>query len=621
MRAGQRRRERLDALATVARYDPVRFVAVVVLSLLTAVFEGLGLSFLLPVVERATAESLAAPAADGAVGLFADAYAAVGVPFTLGTVLAGAGVAVGLRFGTAILVRYLRVRLVTDYVRDLKNDVFEAVLDADLAYLDDRGSDDLLNTLVTQSSYPARVLGSVLKTVEQTLLAAVYVALALVVEPILTLVAFVVLGGVTLGIRSGVGAAYDVGGRIAAANRSMQSHAQSGVQGLREVRLFGLEPTVADRYAEAVDDYADATVDLAVRQALVTNLHRFAAAVVVIGLMYAALVWSALSLGAVGLFFFTMLRLAPTVSSIHGGVYYVDGELPHLVDTLRDLHELRERPAVTGGDRPVPEPVTSVALDRVTFRYGDDESGLTDATLRATRGEFVAVVGESGAGKSTVVSLLARLYDPDAGAVRVDGVDLRTVDAPAWRERVAVVRQNPYVFDDTLRNNVLVGRPDADDAAVERACLAAGVDAFARALPAGYDTRLGEDAVRLSGGQRQRVAIARALLRSPAVLLLDEATSNLDATTEREVLSAVREASADAIVVAVTHRLASVADADRIYTVAEGRVVESGRHADLVRAGGPYADLFSARELAVRPDGGSGDDGDDTTNDHQRDAS
>jgi subfamily B ATP-binding cassette protein MsbA len=622
------RAEKLAALGTVARHDPGRFAAVVVLSLLAATFEGLGLSFLLPIVERATADDLGGPTG-GAVGAFAAGYAALGVPFTLGTTLAGAGAVVGLRFATAVLVRYLRVRLVTDYVRGLKTDVFDAVLAADLAYVDGRGSDDLLNTLVTQSNYPAKVLGSVLKLVENGLLAAVYVAIALAVEPVLTVAAAVVLGGVTLLVRTGVGPAYDAGGRVAAANRAMQSHAQSGVQGIREVRLFGLDATVADRYAAAVDDYVDSTVSLAVNRSLVSNLHQFATAVVVLGLVYAALTWSALSLGAVGLFFFTMLRLAPTVSALHGGAYFVDGELPHLVETLADLRDLRSRPAVGGGDGRAPAPVASVALEGVTFRYpvpdgdgdaagvdagpgpredsrsaGRDGGGLTDASFRAERGEFVAVVGESGAGKSTVVSLLARLYDPDAGAVRANGVDLRTVDAADWRRRIAVVRQDPYVFDDTLRNNVLVGRPDADEAAVRRACADAGVDRFARALPAGYGTPLGEDAVRLSGGQRQRIAIARALLRDPDVLLLDEATSNLDVATEREVLAAVRAAASGRIVVAVTHRLGSVADADRIYAVADGRVVESGRHADLVAADGPYADLFAAREGAPRPDGG-----------------
>lgn len=587
------RREKLDALTEVVLYDPPRFGLVVCLSLATAVLEGVGLSFLLPVVERASDGRISGATDSGLIAIFETAYRLLGVPFSLEALLVGAGVAIGLRFGASVLTRYLRVQLVLDYVRSLKTDVFDGILASDLAFIDERGSDDLLNLLVTQTNYPANVLSSLLNAVERSLLALVYLALALAVEPLLTTVAVLVLGAITLVVRSSIGPAYDEGSRVSDANEAMQSHAQSGIQGFRDVRLFGLTDDISNRYADAVDDYTQAVVSLRVNQSLVSSLHRFAAAIAVLLMVYVALGWSGMSLGAVGVFLFAMLRLAPSVSNLHGTLYYIDGELPHLVETRRERAELKARRTPSSGDQPVPTPVKSIDIEDVSFHYADEEAGLQNVTLTANRGEFVAVVGESGAGKSTIVSLLARLYEADEGCVRVNGTPLRSMDADAWRRRIAVVRQNPYIFDESLRENVLVGCSNSDEETLHDACSMARVDEFVQTLPNGYETRLGDDGVRLSGGQKQRVAIARALARDPDVLLLDEATSNLDTGLEREILRAIREDDRDRIVLVITHRLERASEADRIYAIEDGRVTDSGRHSELVDGEGAYAALYS----------------------------
>jgi ATP-binding cassette subfamily B protein len=214
-------------------------------------------------------------------------------------------------------------------------------------------------------------------------------------------------------------------------------------------------------------------------------------------------------------------------------------------------------------------------------------------------GERVAVVGPSGAGKSTIFHLLLRFYDPNEGRIRLDGVDLVTADPHSVRERLALVPQDVVIFALSVRENIRLGRLDATDAEVERAGALALVDEFARSLPQGYDSPVGERGATLSGGQRQRVAIARAILRDAKILLLDEATSALDAESETLVQEALERSMEGRTSLVIAHRLATVLGADRILVLDRGRIVEEGTHASLIAKGGLYARLAELQFGAV----------------------
>jgi ATP-binding cassette subfamily B protein len=269
-------------------------------------------------------------------------------------------------------------------------------------------------------------------------------------------------------------------------------------------------------------------------------------------------------------------------------------------DRLREL--LAERPTIAAPAHPVllpSRPEGRVSFDDVVFRYParPDTAALADFSLTVEAGETVALVGPSGAGKTTVLQLLLRFYDPQSGVVRLDGVDIATADPAALRQRIGIVPQDPVIFGASAWDNIRYGRPDATEAEIRAAGKAAHAD-FLDRLPAGYDTFLGEKGVRLSGGQRQRIAIARAILRDPAVLLLDEATSALDAESEAAVQAALARLRAGRTTIVVAHRLSTVRDADLVVAMADGIAVEQGTHAELIARDGLYARLVRSQAFA-----------------------
>jgi subfamily B ATP-binding cassette protein MsbA len=259
-----------------------------------------------------------------------------------------------------------------------------------------------------------------------------------------------------------------------------------------------------------------------------------------------------------------------------------------------DVEPLIREPA---NARTAPRSDGAIAFEEVSFAYGEGAPALTGVTLSARRGETIALVGPSGGGKSTILNLIPRFYDVTAGKVTIDGADVRDLTLASLREQIALVTQEPFLFDDTIRANIAYARPDASEAEIEAAARAAAAHDFISELPAGYATLVGEAGARLSGGQRQRIAIARAFLKDAPILLLDEATSALDTESEAQVQAALTRLMAGRTTMLIAHRLSTVRGADRIYVIDRGQVVETGDHASLVQAQGLYARLAKSQDL------------------------
>lgn len=268
---------------------------------------------------------------------------------------------------------------------------------------------------------------------------------------------------------------------------------------------------------------------------------------------------------------------------------------------MAEQGERDELPAPIG-PRPTGSAPVEVAFDHVSFGYGDDDAVLRDVTFTIRPGERVALVGESGGGKSTLVSLLLRLYSPDAGQIRIDGTDVATLPLEELRAGIGVVFQEAALFSGTIRENIAYGAPEATPDAVVEAARSAGAHEFVSRIPAGYDAEIGERGLKLSGGQKQRIAVARAMLKGAPVLVLDEATSALDSRSERLVQAGLDRLMAGRTTLIIAHRLSTISSVDRIVTLKDGRVDEIGTPDELATSGGIYAELLALQASATTKD-------------------
>ncbi len=506
--------------------------------------------------------------------------------------------------GQAALVN----RLGHGIVGDIQVRLFGAMIRADLARLRSQHSGGFVSSVLFDANLVREAFtnGVVNYTQHSITLFAVIVAMAFI-DWQLTAIVLLGVPMVTLVMRR-------FGKRMRKATTgamvetsNLSTALMENLDGVRLIKIENREAAEQDRVGEVVARRQRHVIKSADSRAFAGPFSNLVAMIVVAAVMaYAG--WraqdGAMSVGAFAAFIGLLMAAGQSLRQVTNLQTVMAEGLTaarRLFAALDIQPEIRETPDAAPLD---PGP-TTVGFQGVSFAYGPAADGaaptLSDVSLTVAPGETVALVGPSGGGKSTLLSLLPRFYDVTAGAVTVNGRDIRELKLHDLRSRIALVTQEPFLFDDTVAANIAYGRPGASRAEIEAAAAAAAAHDFITALPDGYATRAGEAGLRLSGGQRQRIAIARAFLKDAPILLLDEATSALDTESEALVQAALERLMQGRATLMIAHRLSTVRNADRIHVIEAGRVVETGTHAQLVKRGGLYSRLAKQQSLDGDP--------------------
>ena len=552
----------------------------------------------------ASALTLALPAAFRLVvdcGFSGAAGSSLCAQFTFGDDLTGyfgAGILVALSLGAASAMRYYFIsRLGERVVADLRKTVYDHLLTLSPGYYANLRTGEVLSRLTTDTTLIETLVGSSISVALRT--AATTVGALLLM--------FTVSWKLTL-LVAAVGPLILVpivlfGRRVQRLSRSSQdslafasARASETLGAIETVQAFTREDEERAAFARA----AEATFDVALSRIRVRATMTALIFSVILSGLIGVLWYGAINVQAGGMtpgamtqfvmYAFIAVSGVGMLTETYAEVMRAAGATERLMELLAARSDIaapaapKKLPARAHGE---------IAFERVRFAYPlrPDAAALRDVSLTVKAGETVALVGPSGAGKSTMFQLLLRFYDPQAGAIRLDGVDIRALDPADLRRAIAVVQQNAPLFSGDAAANIRYGRPGASDEEVRAAAIAANADDFITALPQGYATPLGQSATTLSGGQRQRLAIARAILRNAPVLLLDEATSSLDSESERAIQQAFEKLSKNRTTIVIAHRLATVLKAHKIVVMDNGAIVDQGSHVELLARGGLYARL------------------------------
>ncbi|MEL6471872.1 MAG: ATP-binding cassette domain-containing protein [Cyanobacteria bacterium J06623_4] len=469
------------------------------------------------------------------------------------------------------------------------------LLDVDLSYYSKTKVGDLINHLNIEVSRTTVAIRTLAKIAIATITIFVFVCLLVWTSWELTLIATIALGLVALINQSAVRQAKVFGAQLSKLSRGYSARIVEILSGIRLVKATANEGVEYNTISQLISDREVAEYKSQLLFAGIAPINEVCSIIALISVAVLGRVVVGDRLETFSSILLTYLlvlfRMLPSIGQLNSARSQLANMAPS-VAVVSEFLNRNDKPFMVSGDQPYTQLKDGIHFKQLTFRYpGGDRDVLTEVDLYLKKGTTLALVGASGAGKSTLADLLPRFYDPDDGRIEIDGVDLRSLNISSFRRRLGIVSQDTFLFNASVRENLIYGRPDATEDEIKDAIHRANAYEFVMNLPDGLETMIGDRGVLLSGGQRQRLAIARALLQDPDILILDEATSALDTISERLVQKAIDELSRDRTTLVIAHRLSTVQNADQIAVLDRGRVVETGTHTELLNKDGYYSKL------------------------------
>lgn len=581
-------------LLSLMRGRPWGFAGVVILGLLQSITEGVGVGLFIPLLMGLGMTAQPQTSNQWLVSTLDRVFASVPPEQRLGWILLcifGAVIVAGLLSYLHSLVFCWLEGHVTD---SLRQRIFTHVLHVELDVIERDRTGRWLNILASDSWHTGEALRMFVEMMVTTCTIAVYIVLLLLMSWRLTLVVAVAMLAVSGLVQMLTRAARRSGDGLKSSNSELADRMIEGIDGVRVIRAFGQEAAEQRRFNALSNRVRYAMLHMRALDGLVHPVHEVLAA----ALLLATVAVSAPSSGNLPVllvFAFALSRVQPRMKQFDAARLRVATLAPSVDEVIAVIGET-DAPSRLPGSRQ-PNPLTNeIRFDDVSFQYASsDQTNIDHVSFTIPAGRTTALVGPSGAGKTTLVKLLLRFHEPDSGRIIVDGVPLSDIDVAVWRRQTALVSQDVFLFNSTVRDNIAYGSPDATPAAIVEAARQAGAHDFIERLPEGYDTMLGPRGVRLSGGERQRISVARAIIRDPRVLILDEATNALDSVSEQWIQQMLETFRANRTVIVIAHRLSTIEQADQILVCDGGRVTERGTFAELIEDDGLFARLYTVQ--------------------------
>jgi ATP-binding cassette, subfamily B, bacterial MsbA len=471
----------------------------------------------------------------------------------------------------------------------LRKQIFEQLQALNLSFYTKIEAGELINTATTETERVRYAFGGMAFLISRLLAVITYLISMFLLSWQLAILAMMLFGLMAIGLSNLIARTRERSFPLTTTNAKFTSTAIEFINGIRTIQASATQKYEREKYYKASSDITKAATSLSIFSTAVKPLAEGLATTILVGMIIFAfsgvLSKETMAVSSLLTFFFVLFRLVPILQDANGIRSFI-ATLQGSTENIKSLLRADNKPYFQNGTIEFLGLHRSIELIDVDFSYEADRLILTGITLSIERGQMTAIVGASGAGKTTLTDLIPRFYDPTSGRVAIDGVDLRQLEIDSFRRKLAVVSQDTFIFNTSVRNNIAYGAADATDAAIEKAAQLANALEFILDMPEGFETILGDRGVRLSGGQRQRIAIARALLRDPEILILDEATSALDSVSERLIQESLEKLAVGRTTIAIAHRLSTIARADKVIVLDKGQVVEQGRYHELLEQQG-----------------------------------